>query len=295
MDYANSRQNAMRRFFLAALFCDIIRVKGIGMSEHIIAVIMGFVEGATEFLPVSSTGHLILTGYLLGYEGETASVFEVFIQLGAILAVFLLYLNKFRAMLLPAKRRLATRGMTVYHVLAGSIPVMAVGYLLHKPIKAYLFSPATVVIGLVVGGIFMIAAEKLAAKHQVHDVDDISLAQAFWVGLFQCLSLWPGFSRSGATIGGGLFFGLDRRTAAEFSFIVAVPVMFAAGVYDLLKAWNKLSTGDLWTIAIGFVVSFIFAYLSVVWLLRVLNRTSLSAFAYYRFVVAALSYWVFLR
>lgn len=265
------------------------------MSEHIIAVIMGFVEGATEFLPVSSTGHLILTGYLLGYKGESASVFEVFIQLGAILAVFLLYLNKFRAMLLPRGRNLINPGLTVYHVIAGSVPVMAVGYLLHKPIKAYLFSPATVVIGLVVGGVFMLAAEKLAAKRQVHDVDAMSLRQAFWVGLFQCLALWPGFSRSGATIGGGLFFGLDRRTAAEFSFIIAVPVMFVAGVYDLWKAWSMLSANDLGMIAIGFVVSFIFAYLSVVWLLRVLNRTSLSAFAYYRFVVAAISYWVFLR
>ena len=265
------------------------------MSEHIIAVIMGFVEGATEFLPVSSTGHLILTGYLLGYKGAQASVFEVFIQLGAILAVFLLYLNKFYAMLLPAKRHLTARGMTVYHVLAGSIPVMAVGYLLHKPIKAYLFSPATVIIGLVVGGVFMIVAERMASRRQVHDVDDISLTQAFWVGLFQCLALWPGFSRSGATIGGGLFFGLDRRAAAEVSFILAVPVMFVAGAYDLLKAWNMLSADDLGMIAIGFVVSFIFAHLSVVWLLRVLNRTSLSAFAYFGFVVAALSYWVFLR
>lgn len=265
------------------------------MSEHIIAVIMGFVEGMTEFLPVSSTGHLILTGYLLGYEGEKASVFEVFIQLGAILAVFMLYLNKFRAMLTPAKRRLANRGMTMYHVVAGSIPVMAVGYLLHKPIKEYLFSPATVIIGLVVGGVFMIAAEKLTRNHSVKNVDDISLLQAFWIGLFQCLALWPGFSRSGATIGGGLFFGLSRKAAAEFSFIVAVPVMFVAGVYDLLKAWSKLTAGDLGTIGIGFVVSFIFAYLSVVWFLRILNRTPLTSFAIYRFILAVISYWVFLR
>lgn len=262
------------------------------MHENWIAVIIGIVEGLTEFLPISSTGHMILVGTLLGFEGEKASVFEVFIQLGAILSVFILYRDKFLRML-DIRRLSVTGGLSAAHVVAGILPVMAVGYLLHKPIKTYLFSPFTVIVGLAAGGVLMLVAEKLARRPVTRDVEDITLRQAFLVGLFQILSLWPGFSRSGSTIAGGLFFGLSRRAAAEFSFIIAVPLMLVACLYDLLKIWDKLNMGDIQLFAIGFVTAFAVAYLSIVWFLGFLNKSSLAAFAYYRFILAGLSYYYF--
>ncbi|EAX46644.1 putative undecaprenol kinase [Thermosinus carboxydivorans Nor1] len=262
------------------------------MHENWIAVIIGIVEGLTEFLPISSTGHMILAGSLLGFEGEKASVFEVFIQLGAILSVFILYRDKFLQML-DIRRLRITGGLSAAHVAAGILPVMAVGYLLHKPIKTYLFSPFTVIVGLVAGGVLMLVAEKLARRPVTRDVEDITLQQAFLVGLFQILSLWPGFSRSGSTIAGGLFFGLSRKAAAEFSFIIAVPLMLVACLYDLLKIWDKLNMGDIQLFAIGFVTAFVVAYLSIVWFLGFLNKSSLAAFAYYRFILAGLSYYYF--
>jgi undecaprenyl-diphosphatase len=265
---------------------------GTSVNENIIAVIIGIVEGLTEFLPISSTGHMILVGSVLGFEGEKASVFEVFIQLGAILSVFILYRDKFFRMM-DLRRITSTEGLSAWHVAAGIVPVMGIAYLLHKPIKMYLFSPFTVIIGLVVGAILMLAAEKVAGRPRVKAVEDMTLAQAFWVGLFQVLSLWPGFSRSGSTIAGGLFFGLSRAAAAEFSFIIAVPLMLVACVYDLLKIWSKLDRGDLTMIAIGFVVAFVVAYISIVWFMRFLNKSTLASFAYYRFVLAAVSYWYF--
>ena len=262
------------------------------MSDSLIAVIIGIVEGLTEFLPVSSTGHMILVGSMLGFEGEKASVFEVFIQLGAILSVFILYRDKFFRMMDP-KRFFVVDGLSAIHVAVGIVPVMAIAYMLHKPIKTYLFSPFTVIIGLIAGGILMLVAEKIADRPKTRDVDDITIKQAFFVGFFQVLSLWPGFSRSGSTIAGGLLFGMSRKAAAEFSFIIAVPIMLAACLYDLLKIWHKLSIADVQMFAIGFVTAFIIAYISIVWFLQFLNKSTLASFAYYRFVVAALSYWYF--
>lgn len=262
------------------------------MNEYLIAVIIGIVEGLTEYLPISSTGHMILAGSVLGFEGEKASVFMVFIQLGAIFSVFFLYRDKFMRMLNP-RRLTATGGLSVWHVAAGILPVMAIAFFLHKPIKTYLFSPFTVIIGLVLGAVLMLAAEKFAGRPQVKDVENMTIRQAFWVGLFQVLSLWPGFSRSGSTIAGGLFLGLNRTAAAEFSFIIAVPLMFVACLYDLLKSLSEFSSNDLTLLAIGFVVSFLVAYLSIVWFLRFLNRSTLASFAYYRFILAAVSYYYF--
>lgn len=263
------------------------------MSENMIAVIIGIVEGLTEFLPISSTGHMILVGSLLGFEGEKASVFEVFIQLGAILSVFILYRDKFLAMLRPKAINIYGGGLTAMHVLAGIVPVMGVGFLLHKAIKTYLFSPYTVIIGLVAGAILMLVAEKTTSRPLTRDVDNMTVKQAFWVGLFQILSLWPGFSRSGSTIAGGLFLGMSRKAAAEFSFIIAVPLMLVACIYDLMKIWDSLSADDFTMLAIGFVVAFITAYISIVWFLRFLNNSTLASFAYYRFIVAGLSYYYF--
>lgn len=263
------------------------------MSENWIAVIIGIVEGLTEFLPISSTGHMILAGSLLGFEGEKASVFEVFIQLGAILSVFILYRDKFLAMLRPRAINIYSGGLTAMHVLAGIVPVMGIGFLLHKYIKTYLFSPFTVIIGLVAGALLMLVAEKMASRPVTRDVDNMTMKQAFLVGLFQILSLWPGFSRSGSTIAGGLFLGMSRKAAAEFSFIIAVPLMLVACLYDLMKVWGKLSSADLTMFAIGFVVAFITAYISIVWFLRFLNNSTLASFAYYRFIVAGISYYYF--
>lgn len=263
------------------------------MSDNVIAVIIGIVEGLTEFLPVSSTGHMIIVGSMLNFEGELASVFEVFIQLGAILSVLFIYRDKYVSMLRPQRLNVYSRGLTARHVIAGIVPVMGVGFLLHGVIKTYLFSPYTVIIGLVAGGAFMLAAEKTSSRVLTRDVDSISVKQAFWVGLFQILSLWPGFSRSGSTIAGGLFFGLSRKAAADFSFIIAAPLMMVACLYDLLKVWDKLSIKELNMFAIGFVVAFVVAYISVVWFLRFLNNSSLAAFAYYRFALAAFSYYYF--
>lgn len=263
------------------------------MSENLIAVIIGIVEGLTEFLPVSSTGHMILVGSLLGFEGEKASVFEVFIQLGAILSVLILYRDKFLAMLKPRAINIWGSGLTAMHVMVGIVPVMGIGYLLHKPIKSYLFSPYTVIIGLVLGAVLMLVAEKASKRPVIRDVDHMTIKQAFFVGLFQILSLWPGFSRSGSTIAGGLFLGMSRKAAADFSFIIAVPLMLVACVYDLLKIWDKLSTDDVTMLAVGFVVAFITAYISIVWFLRFLNNSTLASFAYYRFVVAGISYYYF--
>lgn len=263
------------------------------MGENIIAIIIGIVEGLTEFLPISSTGHMILVGSLLGFEGEKASVFEVFIQLGAILSVFILYRDKFFAMLRPRPINIYGNGLTAMHVLAGIVPVMGIGYLLHKPIKTFLFSPQTVIVGLVAGALLMLIAEKVAKRPVTCNVDNMTIKQAFLVGLFQILSLWPGFSRSGSTIAGGLFLGMSRKAAAEFSFIIAVPLMLVACLYDLLKIWNKLSFDDFTMFSIGFIVAFITAYISIVWFLRFLNNSTLASFAYYRFVIAGISYYYF--
>lgn len=263
------------------------------VSENLIAVIIGIVEGVTEYLPVSSTGHMILVGNMLGFEGEKASVFEVFIQLGAILSVLFLYREKFSRMLKPRKLSIYGGGLSIQHVLAGIVPVMGIGYLLHKPIKTYLFSPYTVIIGLILGAILMLVAEKVAKRPVVNNVDNITLKQAFFVGLFQLLALWPGFSRSGSTISGGLILGISRTAAAEFSFIIAVPLMAVACLYDLLKVWDKLSMADLQMFAIGFGVAFVVAYASVVWFISFLNKSTLASFAYYRLVLAFVSYYYF--
>ncbi len=263
------------------------------MHDAFIAVIVGIVEGLTEFLPVSSTGHMILVEDLLGFTGEVASVFAVFIQLGAILSVAFLYREKYVKMLNPADWFRKTSGLSVWHIAAGIVPVGLVGFLAHGFIKRHLFSSFTVIIGLILGALLMLAAEKFGRQPETTDVEQMTIKQALLVGLFQILSLWPGFSRSGSTISGGLFFGLNRKTAADFSFIIALPLMTMACVYDLAKSWSHLSGADFQMIAIGFVVSFIVAYLSVIWFLRFLNRSTLASFAYYRIVLALFSYFYF--
>lgn len=263
------------------------------MSDSLIALIIGIVEGVTEYLPVSSTGHMIIVSDLLGVQGDKIKTFEVFIQLGAILSVFIVYKDKFMTML---KRENWTRrnGLSLVHIAAGMLPALIVGYLSHSFIKNHLFSTATVIIGLVVGGIYMLVAEKSNKKVTVPTVDHLSIWQCFQIGLFQVLSLWPGFSRSGSTIAGALFLGVSRKAGADFSFIMAVPIMLIACTYDFLKIAKNLSLSDLSMFAIGFVTAFIVAYISIIWFLKFLNKSSLASFAYYRFAVAAMAAIYFL-
>ena len=263
------------------------------MHDMIVAAIVGVVEGLTEFLPVSSTGHMILVEDLLGFHGDAASAFAIFIQLGAILSVGFLYREKYMELVKPETWFRKPKGLSVWHIAAGIVPVGLVGFVAHGFIKRHLFSSFTVIIGLVLGALLMLAAEKCGRRPETTDVEKMTLKQAFFVGLFQILSLWPGFSRSGSTISGGIFLGLDRKTAADFSFIIALPLMMMACFYDLAKSWARLSMVDFQMIAVGFVVSFVVAYYSVIWFLRFLNKSTLASFAYYRVVLAGFSYYYF--
>ena len=265
------------------------------MDQTFIAVVVGIVEGVTEFLPISSTGHMIIVGNLLGFEGPVAKVFDIFIQLGAILSVLFLYRKNFQHFFTPDGWRV-DKGLSVWHVAVGIVPVMGIAFFAHTAIKQYLFSPFTVAIGFILGALLMMFAEKKTAYREdylLDDVDKVSLRQAAMVGAFQILSLWPGFSRSGSTISGGLLVGLTRKAAAEYSFIIAVPLMFVACIYDLMKNFSALSIDDLYLLAIGFVVSFFVAYLSIIWFIGFLNRSRLTSFAYYRILMAVVTLWYF--
>ncbi len=262
------------------------------MDQIFTAIIIAIVEGITEFLPISSTGHMILVGNIIGFHGEQASLFEVVIQFGAILSVVYIYKEKFKHFFTKDGWN-ANKGLSAWHVAAGIVPVMLIAFFAHGFIKKYLFSPNTVIVGLVLGGVLMLVAERYALKNQLQEVDKISIEQAFWVGFFQVLALWPGFSRSGSTLSGGLLLGLSRKVAAEFTFIIAVPVMFIASVYDLYKNKHLLNSESITMLSIGCVVAFITSWFAVLWLIKFLNKSSLKSFAIYRFVLALLSFWYF--
>lgn len=258
------------------------------MYEYFCALVVGIVEGLTEYIPVSSTGHMIIVGHMLGFEGTLANLFDVFIQLGAILSVLVVYRQKF-TFILNTHHWFRRKGPSVFNLCVSMFPACLTGLLFHGFIKHHLFSPTTVIIGLVLGGVFMIVAEKTrkGKEFEVTNVDKISTKQAFLIGLFQCLSLWPGFSRSGSTIAGSLLLGISRKAGADFTFIMAVPLMFLACFYDLLKVIGSLSMGDLGILAVGFVTAFVVAYASILWFLKFLNTSTLTGFAIYRFFVAA--------
>lgn len=257
------------------------------MDQWYIAVILGIVEGLTEFLPISSTGHLIITGHLLGFTGAKAETFEVAIQLGAILAVVILYHERFTGLLksVPGRRFSGMRG--IWLLFLTSIPASIVGLLAHSAIKS-LFNPTTVALALIVGAIMIVVVERKQRRITTKSLDDITPALAFGIGLFQCLALWPGFSRSAATIMGGMILGTQRQTAAEYSFIAAVPIMIAATGYDLLKNHDTLTQDGLIFLAIGFAVSFFTALIAIKGFIVLLKKTTLRPFAYYRLAIAPL-------
>jgi undecaprenyl-diphosphatase len=256
------------------------------------AIIMGIVEGLTEFLPVSSTGHLILTAELLNFTGDRAKTFEVVIQLGAVLAVLVLYRNRFLKLLNFNFRK--GSGLNALHIALAMLPAGLLGVLLHGVIKEYLFGPKTVLVGLVIGGILMIVADKAKVPVKSEGLDDITYKQAFLIGCFQILSLWPGFSRSGSTISGGMLTGTSQKASAEFTFIVSVPIMMGASAVDLVGSREFLTLNDLPLFAIGLIAAFVVGMIAVVTFINMMKKIRLSWFAYYRFGLAALFAWIIL-
>lgn len=252
------------------------------------AIILGAVEGLTEFAPVSSTGHLILVGNLLHFTGNRAVVFEVIIQLGSILAVVVLYWKRLWS-LFGFYRNVPKSGpshLNLLHIIIAGIPAGILGVALKNFITSKLFSPGSVLIALVVGGIVMIFAEWVAGRREGNGTTQVSYSQAFVIGLFQVLSLWSGFSRSGSTMSGGLIAGVERKTAAEFSFILAVPMMIGASGVEALKDLSVIKA-NLPLFIVGFFVAFIVALLAIVTFMRLLKRYTLVPFAVYRFIIAA--------
>ncbi|SDS79639.1 Undecaprenyl-diphosphatase [Pseudomonas trivialis] len=258
------------------------------------ALILGIVEGLTEFLPISSTGHQIIVADLLDFGGERAMAFNIIIQLGAILAVVWAFRRKILDVVtgLPTQRN--AQRFTV-NLLIAFLPAVVLGVVFADLIHHYLFNPITVATALVVGGIIMLWAER--REHQVHaeTVDEITWKDALKVGLAQCLAMIPGTSRSGSTIIGGLLFGLSRKTATEFSFFLAMPTMVGAAVYSGYKYRDLFQPADLPVFAIGFVTSFIFAMIAVKGLLKFIASHSYAAFAWYRigFGLLILATWQF--
>lgn len=245
------------------------------------ALILGVVEGITEFLPISSTGHLIIVGSLLGYTDEHSKVFKIVIQLAAIVAVCWLY----RERLLRVAAQMWSPGTEqrfALNILIAFLPSMVLGVLFHSTIKTYLFNPLTVAGALIVGGLVILYVERRPRKACFESVDDITWRQALKVGFAQALAMFPGVSRAGATIIGGLIFGLSRRAATEMSFFLAVPTMLAATVYDLYKARDLLSSNDLPVFAVGFASAFVAAMLTVKALVSFVSNHSFEAFAWYR-------------
>lgn len=259
------------------------------------AIILSVVEGLTEFLPVSSTGHLIIVGDLLSFTGKKASVFEVFIQLGAILAVVVLYWDRFIGLLRPRADRRFSGLYGIWLLILTCIPACVLGLIFHHDIKEYLFTPKTVVFALIVGAIMMIVVEKMKFRESCRTLDELTPKLAFGIGCFQCLALWPGFSRSAATIMGGMILGARRPVAADYSFIAAVPIMVAATGFDLLKSWSLFSTDDLLILGIGFVGAFISALLAVKAFVAVVGRVTLVPFAVYRLILAPVVFYFLCR
>lgn len=266
------------------------------MNEIVVAVILGIVEGLTEFLPVSSTGHLILVGNWLQFTGEKANTFEIFIQLGAILAVIGYFreriMNLVRAVLGQPMPSGAQHAMSVQQarrfaagVILAFIPAAVIGFFLHDKIEELLFTPKTVAAALVVGGVGIIAIEKLNLRAKTETMEEMTWAQALGVGFAQCLSLIPGMSRSASTIMGGLVAGLSHAAAAEFSFFLAIPTIGAATIYSLLKNLKLLSADDITVFAVGFIVSLIVAWIVIAAFMSFIKNHSFESFGWYRIVL----------
>ena len=263
------------------------------MSLFAVILILGIVEGLTEFLPVSSTGHLILAGHLLGYKGAEADSFEIFIQSGAILAVVVTYFRRFvELVVVPADRGFHNRrGLLM--ILLTTAPILIVGKLFHEVIKAHM-STGVVAAGLAIGGVWILVSEHMLQLQERRSLEHLGWRTALGVGLFQCLALWPGMSRASSTILGGMILGLERKAATEYSFFAAVPALCAACAYDLLKSLPTLHADALPRFALGFVIAFVAALVAIRFFIRFVSRHTLSVFGWYRLLLAGLV-WLFVR
>ncbi len=259
-------------------------------------VILGIVEGITEFLPVSSTGHLILAGELLGFKGAGSATFDIVIQLGAILAVVVLYGRRFRDVGLGLIGGQPQAVAFVRNVLLGCLPALVIGAVAYKYIKAMLESPVIVAVALIAGGVAILVIERLFKPAPSGSVEAMRWRTALSIGLVQCLSMIPGVSRSGATIMGALTLGVDRKTAAEYSFFLAIPIMVAASGKELWEARHTLGGTDWGSIGIGFAVSFVVALLVIRAFIGVVGRYGFAPFAWYRIVLgSAALIWLLAR
>ncbi|QIA20975.1 MULTISPECIES: undecaprenyl-diphosphate phosphatase [unclassified Mesorhizobium] len=259
------------------------------------ALLLGMIEGMTEFIPVSSTGHILLAGHFLGFH-STGKAFEILIQLGAILAILSVYFHRLWQMLVDLPRDRVTRHF-VLGILVAFLPAAVIGALAHGFIKTVLFeSPRLICIMLIIGGVVLLWVDRFKPKPLYHDVERFPLRLYLQIGLFQCLSLIPGTSRSGSTIVGALLLGVDKRAAAEFSFFLAMPTMVGAFAFDLFKNRNVLTSADLPVIAAGFIAAFVAALIVVRFLLNYVSRHGYSLFGWWRLVIgtvglAALFVW----
>lgn len=263
------------------------------MDNYLIAIILSVIEGVTEFLPVSSSGHMILAGKLLGFTGEKAATFEVVIQLGAIMAVVILYWPRFIGLLKknPAEKFSGARG--IFLLLLTTLPASIAGLLFHSWIKANFFSTQSVLAALVGGSLCMILVVWLHPPFKFDNINQVTPLMSLGVGLAQCAALWAGFSRSASTIMGGMLLGMNRQLAAEYSFIAAVPIMVGATGYDLLKSWHLFGSEDILFFSLGMIGAFLSALAAIKIFVKLLGRVTLMPFAIYRLALAGL-FWFFL-
>ncbi|MCB1840314.1 MAG: undecaprenyl-diphosphate phosphatase [Alphaproteobacteria bacterium] len=263
------------------------------MFDFLVAALLGLIEGLTEFIPVSSTAHLLVLTDLFKFAGPPGHVFEIFIQLGAILAVVVLYWSRLWKTAITLHSDPASRHFALVLII-GTIPALFAGALLHDFIKETLYSPLVIGTTLVIGGLIMLIMERNLPKAKTDDIQSVSYKTAFLIGCCQAMALVPGVSRSGASIIGGLLAGLSRPAAAEFSFFLAIPVMFAAVAYDLLKNWSNVMVGDYFALMItGFVVAFIAALIVIKVALGIISRYGFYPFAFYRLLAGTLVLWTF--
>jgi undecaprenyl-diphosphatase len=259
------------------------------MSETLVAILLGIVEGITEFLPVSSTGHLILASELMGYDAATWAMFNVVIQLGAILAVVVLYWRTFWAVAEGLLKRNPVSWRFLRNLVIAFIPAAVIGLALHKHIEALLGRPMVVAWALLLGGVAILVIERLVKAATIHGIAEIPLVRALGIGFIQCISMIPGVSRSGATIMGALSLGVERRTAAEFSFFLAIPTMLGATVLELAKNHDSITSGRVgWSeIGIGFVTAFLVAIVVIKLFVGIVSKHGFAPFAWYRIIAGA--------
>ena len=264
------------------------------MDSLLTATLLGLVEGLTEFLPISSSGHLIIASDLLGFSGPKASTFGVVIQVGAILAVVALYWRRFLSLLRPKKDSSFSGAHGIMLLILTTLPAATLGLLLHGFIKS-LFTPVTVAAALICGALLMLVVEHFVAPRQadmpVGSLDQLKVRHALGIGFFQCLALWPGFSRSASTIMGGMILGVKRETAAEYSFIAAVPIITGAAIYDLWKSLSLFSAADIPFFLVGSLCAFLSAIVAIRTFIAILARNTLKPFAIYRILLAVPVYW----